>query len=140
MKTILILLLPFTSIAQIRPFFGGGIGHLKGVAVEVKAGATVGNVIVEGAAAFSQVLPFQHSIKVGYSVGSDWYATPFVGAAFYNYSQDAKDKNYTRPAAGIEAGRRIDLTGTYGGEVFSAAQIHISYFGRWLGVGIRMVL
>lgn len=134
-----VLLFPIGVMAQVRPFFGGGLGYLNNASIEMKAGVMVDNFLLEGTTAFSAVVPFQHSIKLGYNFGEKWYAIPSAGAAFYTFAQEDKERNYTKFAVGLEAGRRIDLWGTYGGDVFSSADIHISYFGKWVGVGMKMV-
>ena len=135
---IVVLLFPIGVMAQVRPFFGGGLGYLNNAAIEMKAGVMVDNVMLEAATAFSAVVPFQHSLKLGYNFGETWYAIPSAGAAFYTFAQEDKERNYTKFAVGIEAGRRIDLWGTYGGDVFSSADVYISVFGKWKGIGFKM--
>lgn len=135
----IILLTAVSVLAQPKPFFGGSAGYLNNAAVDMKAGVMMNNVVLEASTAFSAVVPFQHSLKLGYNIGSKWYVIPSAGAAFYTFSDQDKQKNYTKFAAGLEAGYRIGLWGKQGGDVFSSADVHAVYFGKYIGAGMKMV-
>ena len=135
----LLLLTAASVLAQPKPFFGGSVGHLNNAAVEMKAGVMIKNVVLEASTAFSAQVPFQHSVKLGYNIGERWYAIPSAGAAFHTFAQHDKQKNYAKLAAGLELGYRIDLWGTYGGDVLSSADVHVTYFGSYAGAGVKLL-
>ena len=142
MKLLIAILFSVPVFGQINPYIGGGLGSLNGVSVTMKGGVQVADrVIIEAAAAFSQQLPYQHSLKAGYRVGAytDWYAIPFVGVVQHHYGQDSKNLNEVRFAAGIEAGRRINLDGT-NGEFLNRFDLFVEYFGKYGGVGFRVAM
>ena len=131
MKTLLLLLITAsTATAQISPFGGLSIGHLNNISTEIKAGAFIGKVMIEGSAAFSQVMPMQLSAKVGYQFGERWYLMPQVGYAWQSYGTD-KYLNTSGVAFGGEFGRVLNN---------EFCQVYANAFGIFKGIGFRVKL
>ncbi len=142
-KYILIILftLFYSSLySQVNPFFGGSVGYLNNVGVSMKAGIQVRRFNAEVGVSFSQVVPFQNSFKLGYTIGSKWYAIPYAGAAYYTYSNEDRSKNYTKPAVGIEIGKHINLKGKHSEYLLEGFDIYGEAFGQWIGLGFKVVL
>lgn len=134
------LIVAINSSAQVHPFFGGGVGYLNNPAATMKAGVQAGRFNIEASVAFSQVVPFQNSLKVGYSFGENWYVIPYAGVAYYAYASHNKSDNYAKPAVGLEAGKHINLSGTNGEFLIEGFDLFAEVFGKYIGAGFKVIL
>lgn len=133
-----ILLAAAIALSQPNPFISGSIGYLNNAAVGFRGGVISGHFKMELGASFSSVVPFQHHVSVGYIFGNNWQVTPLVGAIHLHYGSD-KEKNGIKPAAGIEIAKQINLDGTNGAYLLDGAAVYAEYFGRFAGIGLRIV-
>ena len=140
MKTILPLiaiLISTTVTAQIRPYVGMSASYMTNtqqISGELKAGAMIGNASIEASAAFSQVVPFQHSIRVGYQVGQRAYITPQIGHIWHFYGNGKQSTSHW--SYGAEIGYIFDMTGTHGEGM--DVRVTLGYFGNYGGLGFRV--
>lgn len=139
MKTLLILLLiPALSFTQANPFVSGSVGYLNNVAIGFRVGVMAGKFKIEAGASFSSVTPFQHHLSLGYVLGDNWQLTPLAGAVQYHYGSD-KGSNEIKPAWGLEVAKQLNLQGTNGEYLLDGAAVYAEYFGRFAGIGLRII-
>lgn len=124
--------------AQVNPFISGSVGYLNNVAIGFRGGVMAGKFKIEAGASFSSVTPFQHHLSLGYVLGDNWQLTPLAGVVQYHYGSD-KGSNEIKPAWGLEVAKQLNLQGTNGEYLLDGAAVYAEYFGKFAGIGMRII-
>ena len=134
---LLAIILTTTAAAQVRPYAGIGGGWMENtqqISAELKVGTMIGNASIEASAAFSQYVPFQHSIRVGYQLGEKLYLTPQAGRLWHFYGNGKESAS--RWSYGAEIGYIFNMDGTNGEGM--DVRLTLGYFGNYGGLGFRV--
>lgn len=141
---ILLLLVATISKAQIDFSIGGGIGYMNNttsVSTQFKAQAVFAKRIsIEGSAAFSRMVPFEHSVKLGYVFNplGKIQIVPGIAITKYTFANHDKHLNYNKYNPAIEVSYQLSLEGTNGEAVFDHVKIFIDHIGSYTGAGLRL--